>query len=103
MGKHKKYSTSLKLKAVKLFLEGEKSASAIAKELGIHSRRRIEQWTVAYEHKGEDGFKEQRGKSTGSSKGRPKKNFNSLEEENEYLRARVALLEAITKQEIKKK
>ena len=103
MGKHRKYSTSLKIKAVKTFLKGEKSASIIAEELGISSGRRISQWVSIYEKYGAEGFKSKRGKLTGVSKGRSKKNFNSLEEENEYLRAKVALLETIFNLEVKKK
>ncbi|MCK4980480.1 MAG: helix-turn-helix domain-containing protein [Candidatus Delongbacteria bacterium] len=102
MGKHKKYSASIRLQAVKIFLEGEKSGSAIAKELGIHTPRRIEQWVAAYEKYGEEGFiQERRGKSTGSLKGRPKK--SSEQKELEYLRAKVALLEALAEHRVKKK
>lgn len=103
MGKNKKYSASLKLKAVKIFLEGEKSGSVIADDLGISSARMIEKWTKIYEKYGEDGFKDKRGKLTGPTKGRPKKDFTSLEEENEFLRAKVALLEALAKHQVKKK
>ncbi|MDA3839092.1 MAG: helix-turn-helix domain-containing protein [Candidatus Delongbacteria bacterium] len=103
MGKHKKYSTSLKLQAVKTFLKGEKSASVIAEELGISSRRRLTQWATIYEKYGEQGFKDKRGKLTGPTKGRPKKDFDSLEEENEFLRAKVALLEALAEHRVKKK
>ena len=103
MGKYKKYSTSLKLKAIKTFLEEGKSASAIAKELGISCHKRIIHWVSLYEKYGKKGFEEQRGKLTGSSKGRPKKNFNNSQEELEFLRAKVALLEALTTREVKKK
>ncbi len=103
MEKRRTYSTSLKLEAVKTFLKGEKSASIIAVDLGISSRRMVEKWVLIYEKFGEDGFKDKRGKLTGPRKGRPKKDFNSLEEENKFLRAKVALLEALTKREVKKK
>lgn len=103
MGKHRKYSTSLKIKAAKIFLKGEKSTSVIAEELGISSGRRVSQWVSIYEKYGEKGFESKRGKLTGVSKGRPKKNFDTIEEENKYLRAKVDLLETILSFEVKKK
>lgn len=103
MGKQKKYSTFLKLKAVKTFLKGEKSGSVIANDLGISSARMIEKWTKIYEKHGEKGLRDKRGKLTGPTKGRPKKYFDSLEEENEFLRAKVALLEALAEHRVKKK
>ena len=103
MGKNKKYSASLKLKAVKIFLEGEKSGSVIAEDLGISSCRMIEKWVKIHEKYGKEGFVDKRGNLTGPRKGRPRKDFNSLEEENEFLRAKVALLEALSKHQVKKK
>ena len=101
MGKRKKYSASLKMKAVKSFLKGEKSASVIADDLGISSRRMIEKWVKIYENHGEEGFIDKRGKLTGPTKGRPKK--SSEQTELEFLRAKVALLEALAEHGIKKK
>lgn len=103
MGKNKRYSASLKLTAAKTFLEGEKSASVIADDFGISSRRMVEKWVKIYEEFGEEGFQDKRGNLTGPTKGRPKKDFESLEEENEFLRAKVALLEALAKHQVKKK
>ena len=101
MGKRKKYSVSLKLKAVKSFLEGEKSGSSIASELGISTRGMIRKWVSIYEKYGEEGFKDKRGKLTGPTKGRPKK--SSEQTELEFLRAKVALLEALAEHGLKKK
>jgi transposase len=101
MGKNKKYSASLKLKAVKLFLEGEKSGSVIAEELRISSFRMVEKWVKIYEKYGKEGFVDKRGKLTGPTKGRPKK--SSEQSELEFLRAKVALLEALVEHGVKKK
>jgi len=102
MSNQKKYSAELKLKAVKEFLSGKKSADAIAKELNLSSGRIISKWMLIYKDFGEAGFVSKRGTST-KSKGRPKKHFNSLEEENEYLRAKVDFLEMVMKLDVKKK
>jgi len=103
MEKRRKYSTSLKLEAVKTFLKGEKSASAIAVDLGISSSRMVEKWVLIYEKFGKEGFRDKRGKLTGPTKGRPKKDLNNEQSELEFLRAKVALLEALIKREVKKK
>lgn len=102
MGKNRKYSAELKLQAVKTYLEGEKGSTTIAKELNLVSGRMLRRWVAIYQDHGENGFLDKRGLSK-NNKGRPKKNFNSLEEENEYLRAKVDFLEALVNLDVKKK
>ena len=102
MGKHHDYSTALKVQAVEEYLQGNKTSDAIAEEFNVSSGRMILKWTRIYQESGEKGFEDKRGK-TGSSKGRPKEHFKNLEEENEYLRAKVALLEKVLDLSVKKK
>ena len=103
MTKHRKYTNELRLKAVKIFLEGEKSAAVIAKELSISNGRQISLWVSVYREHGEKGFKDNRGIHLGKYVGKRKKNFKTIEEEVEYLRAKVDLLEAVVNFEVKKK
>ncbi len=102
MCKHYDYSTALKVQAVEEYLKGDKTSDAIAEEFNISSGRMILKWTRIYQESGVKGFEDKRGK-TGSLKGRPKEHFNSLEEENAYLRAKVALLEKVLDLNVKKK
>jgi transposase-like protein len=102
MGKHKKYTTEFKLKAVEEYLSTEKSSDLIAKELDISSGKVVRRWISIYRELGEEGFISKRGKSS-TKNGRPRKHFNSLEEENEYLRAKLALLESVLDLSVKKK
>lgn len=102
MSKQKHYTPELKLQAVKEFLTGKKSADAIAKDIGLSSGRIISKWMLIYQDFGEAGFLSKRGESA-CLKGRPKEHFNNLEEENEYLRAKVALLEKVLDLSVKKK
>jgi len=100
LGKHREYSVDIKMKAVKSHLEDGKGATQIAKDLGVASNKQVKQWVSMYLKYGDDAFIDKRGRN---STGRPKKDFNSLEEENEYLRAKVDLLETIMNLTVKKK
>ena len=77
--KNRNYSIEIKLKAVKMYLEEGLSSSKIAKLLDLSSKNRVLLWSKRYEEFGMEGLKERRG--------RPKKNFNSIEEEMEKLKA----------------
>lgn len=81
------YSKELKMQAVQLYLEGELSYQAVAKELGIADDRSVRRWIRHYENEGTKGLEEKRGKSTHPRKGRPRKHPASLEEEVRRLRA----------------
>lgn len=102
MGRHKKYTTEFKLKAVEEYLTEGKSSDVIAKEHDISSGKVVRRWISTYQEFGKEGFISKRGSST-KNKGRPKKNFDSLEEENKYLRAKLDLYEEIMKLGVKKK
>jgi transposase-like protein len=85
--KNNTYSKEIKLKAVNMYLNGGHSYQSIATELNIKSKTQVEKWVNQFENLGESSFDvENRGKAKGVGKGRPKKNFSSLEEEVEYLR-----------------
>jgi len=96
MGKNNKYSGELKLKAVKLKLEGVPTNTIMSK-LGIRSSTQINNWVKKYKESGKDIlFEENRGKASGVGQGRPKTHFNSLEEkikhlekENEWLKKSI--------------
>lgn len=82
------YSPELKLTAVEQYLAGE-SVTSICLELGIQDPHRIYVWKKAYLEKGNDAFIDKRGRH---STGRPRTNFMSMQEENDYLRAQNMLL-----------
>ena len=85
--KNRNYSIEIKLNAVKMYLEEGLSSSKIAKLLDLSSKNRVLLWSKRYEEFGMDGLKERRGSVKSPLRGRPKKNFNSIEEEMEKLRA----------------
>lgn len=81
------YTKELKLKAVSLYIKNGQSAISVARELSIKNKTQVQRWVTMYKEKGEKAFDtENRGKSKGPRKGRPKTNFNSVEEELKYLR-----------------
>lgn len=84
--KNKNYSIEIKLKAVKMYLEEGLSSLQIAKLLDLSSKNRVLLWSKRYKEFGIDGLKERRGSVKSPLRGRPKKNFNSVEEEMEKLR-----------------
>ena len=73
---------SIKLKAVKMYLEEGIGSTTIAKELNLSSNKRVLLWVKRYNEFGEDGLRERRGITRGLQKGRPRKRQLSLEEEN---------------------
>ncbi|HFJ9273969.1 IS3-like element ISBth8 family transposase [Bacillus cereus] len=75
-----KYTEELKREAVRLRLEERKSLREIREQLGVKSDAQIIEW-VKRAQQGES-FDDQRGVWN-------RKNFNSLEEENAYLKAQV--------------
>ena len=78
-----KYTEELKREAVRLRLEERKSLREIREQLGVKSDAQIIKW-VKRAQQGES-FDDQRGVWN-------RKNFNSLEEENAYLKAQVEYL-----------
>jgi transposase-like protein len=95
------YDKKLKLKAVSMYLNEGYSYKYIIKELGIKSDKQIQNWIKLFKEKGNTAFDhETRGKAQGGKKGRPKKYFNSVEEELKYLRMEneyLKKLNALTK------
>ena len=75
-----------------MYLEEGLSSSKIAKLLDLSSKNRVLLWAKRYEEFGMEGLKERHGSVKSPLRGRPKKNFNSIEEmeklkaENEYLK-----------------
>ena len=63
---HKKYSYELRLKAVKLHLEGGIGQQVVCRELGV-SKASLGNWVRAYRSQGEEGL---RSKNSGRSKGK---------------------------------
>ena len=64
MGKKgsKYYPVEVKLEAVRLYLEGEKSQAEITKLLGLHSDNRVKNWVWQYRREGELAFQRPRGR-----------------------------------------
>jgi transposase len=99
--KNNVYDKKLKLKAVSMYLNEGYSYKYIIKELGIKSDKQIQNWIKLFKEKGNTVFdNETRGRAQGGKKGRPKKHFNSVEEELKYLRMEneyLKKLNALTK------
>ena len=91
-----KYTKEFKLKAIRMYLDENLSYSQIASKLNIKSKTQVINWVKQFEINGEAYFDfETRGRATGGRKNRPKTNFNSLEEEVEYLRMEVEFLKKL--------
>lgn len=106
MGKKRKtYSQEFKLMVVEDYLSGKFGGiTKIAKKYNIPKDYMITRWTRKYKEFGLEGLKENRGKTTGVLKGRPRKKELSAEEkilkleaENAYLRKIVEHRENILK------
>lgn len=91
----KRYSKEFKL----LVINDRNSGMSLAEVASIHSvhTSQVHDWTRKYNEMGDDSFIDMRGKYNSPLRGRPKKNFISLEEEleysrlqNEYLKKRMA-------------
>lgn len=83
------YTDEFKLKAVMQYLNGSKSYEAMAEELGIRNCTQLKVWVKKWK-KG-DPF-DNRGGVPNPLKGRLRTNFNSVEEERDYLKAQVEYL-----------
>lgn len=91
--KFNRYSIELKLRAVKLYEDGCGSYVSISKELGLRSSSQLKVWVKKYRNG--EVFDDQRGRSSKVNTpfiGRPKTKFDSIEEENSYLKAQVEYL-----------
>ncbi|WP_224741103.1 transposase, partial [Bacillus sp. 28A-2] len=87
------YSKEFKMKAVKMYEEGNRSYQSLSEELGIKSSTQLKSWVRKFREG--QSFEDQRGKHTKSENpfnGRPKFMFNSVEEERDYLKAQVEYL-----------
>lgn len=84
------YTKEFKVKAVKMYEEGNKSYHLLSEELGLWSSTQLKNWVKKYREG--KSFEDQRGKDTKSDNpfiGRPKKTFKSVEEERDYLKRRL--------------
>lgn len=103
--KRKTYSQEFKLMVVEDYLSSKSGGiTKIAKKYDIPKDYMITRWTRTYKEFGVNGLGENRGKSTGISKGRPRKTNLSTEEkilklesENAYLRKIVEHRENLLK------
>ncbi|MEK5495918.1 IS3 family transposase [Bacillus sp. FSL M8-0077] len=87
------YSKEFKMKAVKMYEEGNKSYQSLSEELGIKSSTQLKSWVRKFREG--QSFEDQRGKHTKSENpfnGRPKFMFKNVEEERDYLKAQVEYL-----------
>ena len=100
------YTKEFKLKAVKMYLDEGRSMEFIIKELGIKDRSYLRRWLKNYRESGESGLEDGRGKSKTPSRGRPRIDPHSPEEELLRLRAENDWLKGLlrlTEEKIKKK
>jgi transposase len=84
--KHIRYSDELKLEAARLIIDGNWSQYQVQAKFAIRSRTQIMEWVKKY--KAGKLLEDHRGKWK-------KKHFNSLEEENAYLKAQVEYLKKL--------
>lgn len=85
--KFRKYDSELKRKVVKEYLENNTDLLELAYTYKIASQESILQWVKNYKLYGEASFDDKRGTATSKVaplKGRPKKNFDSDHEKEEY-------------------
>jgi transposase-like protein len=81
------YSKELKLKACDMYLNKGYSCEKIVKELNIREGSIIRKWVALFQEKGDTAFDiDSRGIGKGLRRGRPRKSFNSMEAELEFLR-----------------
>nr|MDH3082811.1 IS3 family transposase [Bacillus subtilis] len=81
------YTKEFKMKAVKMYEEGNKSYNTLAEELGLRSSTQLKNWVKTYREG--KSFGDQREKDTKSGNpftGRPKTTFKSVEEVRDYLK-----------------
>ncbi|RLQ94271.1 helix-turn-helix domain-containing protein [Falsibacillus albus] len=83
------YSDEFKLKAVMKYVNGSKSYTVLAEELGIRNCSQLKVWVKKW--KQGVPFDERKGVSN-PLKGRPRTKFKSVEEERDYLKAQVEYL-----------
>ncbi|MCY7540301.1 transposase [Bacillus pumilus] len=87
------YSKEFKIKAVKMYEEGNKSYRSLSEKFGLRSSTQLKSWIRKYREG--QSFEDLRGKHTKSENpfsGRPKLMFKSVEEERDYLKAQVEYL-----------
>jgi transposase len=92
---NQKYTEEFKIRAVKLYKEGNKSYKTLSEELGLRSSSQLKKWVKKF-NQGES-FEDLRGRASSNTdsnplKGRPKTNFKSIEEERDYYKAQVEYL-----------
>ena len=102
--KNKTYSKEFKRMVVTDYLSGRSGGTEqIAKKYNIPTAYMVSRWIRKYQNNGPDSLGENRGKTKGIRKGRPKKNMSDkekikyLEAENAYLREIVKERENILK------
>lgn len=102
--KNKTYSKEFKIMVVTDYLSGISGGTEqIAKKYNIPTAYMVSRWIRKYQNNGPDSLGENRGKTKGIRKGRPKKNMSDkekikyLEAENAYLREIVKERENILK------
>lgn len=105
--KNNTYSVDFKINTIERYNSGDEGGvKALSKKLGFRSHNMLTRWLKSYNEFGIAGLEDKRGKTPAPMRGRPKKYYDSPEEEilklraeNEYLKK---LLE-INQENIKKK
>ncbi len=90
--KFRHYSQEIKLKAVQDYIRTKASLLAVCNKYNIASPETVLKWTRIYRKEGINGFLERRGKATKASspfKGRPRKYFETEEEQKKYQNERA--------------
>ncbi|ASJ55597.1 transposase [Brevibacillus formosus] len=83
----KTYSKDFKLKAVRLYLDGERGYKTLTKELGLSDPSILRRWVKYYKEEGIQGLDEKRGRTPSPLRGRPRTRPESIEDEIVRLRA----------------
>lgn len=88
---NRRYTFEEKREVVERFIAGEHKTK-LAEEYGLSSPKTVESWARVYRRDGEDGL---RPKTQGRPSTAPTTREEELEQENLFLRAKVALLEKL--------
>lgn len=103
MGKTVEYAAEFKLKAIKMYLEGNHGGyQKVARLFGMEDTKCLRKWVKQYQEKGEEFFQNKKEKKINFMYKTPE----SYEEKIEYLEAENAYLKellGITSEKVKKK
>ncbi len=92
------YSIEFKINVIERYNSGDEGGvKALSKKLGFRSPNMLTQWLKKYNEFGIAGLESKRGKTPSPMRGRPKKNYDSPEEEILKLKVKINILNSYLK------